>query len=467
MTPKRGCVMNAKKKYEIDMCSGPIVTKLLLFTGPLILSNILQLLFNAADVIVVGKYAGDHSLAAVGSVGPVTNLMINLFIGVSIGANVMASRYYGAKDEKRFRLTTHTSMLVSMAGGVILAILGFAMSRQILEWMSSPEEVIDLATIYLKIYFLGMPAQLLYNFGSAILRAVGDTKRPMYYLTFAGVVNVILNLIFVIPLHMHVAGVALATIISQAISAGLIVRCLMREEGILKLSLKELAIDKQSLIKVIQIGLPASLQGMTFSFSNIIIQASVNSFGATIVAGNSAAQNIEGFVYIAMNCFYQACLSFISQNVGARQFDRINKVTVRAEGCVIVTGLVLGNLGYFFGYQLLNLYTDSRVVMDAGMVRMLYILCPYCLCGMMDVMVGAIRGLGYSIMPMIVSLLGACGLRLFWIFTFFQLPVFHEPQYLYVTYPVSWAITFTVHVICYIIVKRKFDARMRLMSSEA
>lgn len=459
-------VANTNKKYVIDMCSGPIVSRLLMFTGPLILSHILQLLFNAADVIVVGKYAGDNSLAAVGSVGPVTNLMINLFIGISIGANVMASRYYGAGDEKRFKLTTHTSTFVSLIGGVVLAVIGFTSAKQILTWMSSPPEVIDLATLYLRIYFLGMPAQLLYNFGSAILRAVGDTKRPMYYLTFAGVINVILNLIFVIFMHMDVAGVALATIISQTISAMLIMRCLIREEGMLKLNFRELKVDRPTLIRIIQIGLPASLQGMTFSLSNIIIQASVNSFGATIVAGNSAAQNLEGFVYVAMNSFYQACLSFVSQNVGARKFERINKITVRAVICVTITGLVLGNLGYIFGYGLLNLYTDSRAVMDAGMVRMLYILCPYCLCGMMDVMVGAIRGLGYSIMPMIVSLLGACGLRLFWIFTFFQLPQFHTPQNLYVTYPVSWTITFSTHVICYIIVKKKFDASVRKYTEE-
>lgn len=449
------------KKYEIDMCNGPIIGKLLLFTGPLMLSSILQLLFNAADVIVVGKYAGDNSLAAVGSVGPVINLLVNLFIGLSIGANVLGSRYFGAKDEERFSKTLHTSMLISAIGGVILGIIGIVSAHRVLIWMQSPVEVIDLATEYLIIYFVGMPVQLIYNFGSAILRAIGDTRRPMYYLTFAGVVNVALNLLFVIVFSMDVAGVALATIISQGISAFLVVRCLMKEDGPLKLYLSKLSIDKDIFGKIIRIGLPASLQGVTFSFSNIIIQSSVNSFGATIVAGNSAAQNIEGFVYVAMNSFYQACLSFVSQNVGARKFSRINAITVRAQICVIATGLLLGNLGYFFGNGLLSLYTDSPAVMEAGMLRMLYILCPYCLCGMMDVMVGAIRGLGYAIMPMIVSLIGACGLRLFWIFTFFQTERFHKPQYLYMTYPVSWSLTFIVHVICFIIVKRKFDRQIR------
>lgn len=448
-----------KRKYEIDMCSGPIVSKLLLFTVPLILSSVLQLLFNAADVIVVGKYAGDNSLAAVGSVGPVTNLMINLFIGFSVGANVMASRYFGAKDNEHFSMTLHTSMLLSVIGGVIVGLVGFVSSYQILVWMSSPAEVINLANIYLKIYFLGMPAQLVYNFGSAIMRAVGDTRRPMYYLLFAGVVNVILNLIFVIPLHMDVAGVALATVISQTISAVLVVNCMLHESGILRMSRDKLKIDGPTLGRIIRIGLPAGLQGMMFSLSNIIIQSSVNSFGATVVAGNSAAQNIEGFVYVSMNSFYQACMSFVSANVGARQFGRINKIAVRAEMCVIVVGLTLGNLGYLFGHGLLSLYTDSEAVIAAGLDRMRYIMVTYCLCGMMDVMVGAIRGIGYAIMPMIVTLIGACGLRLFWIFTFFQLPRFHEVKYLFLTYPVSWMLTFLAHTVCFVIVKKKFDKR--------
>lgn len=451
---------NTKKKYEIDMCNGPIVSKLLMFTVPLILSSVLQLLFNAADVIVVGKYAGDNSLAAVGSVGPVTNLMVNLFIGLSVGANVMASRYFGAGDGERFSKTLHTSLLLSLIGGVVLGIIGFFTSYQILRMMSSPAEVINLANVYLKIYFIGLPSLMVYNFGSAILRAVGDTKRPMYYLLFAGVVNVILNLLFVIVFRMNVAGVALATVISQTISAILVVRCLMKEDGYLRLYLNKLNIDKYILGKIVGIGLPAGLQGMMFSLSNVIIQSSVNSFGATVVAGNSAAQNLEGFVYVSMNSFYQACMSFVSANVGGRKFDRINKITVRAEMCVIVVGLGLGNIFYLFGRTLLGLYTDSPLVIDAGIERMLYIMVPYCLCGMMDVMVGAIRGIGYAIMPMVVTLVGACGLRLFWIFTFFQLPRFHEVKWLFLTYPVSWAITFTSHVVCFIIVKKKFDKRM-------
>ena len=445
------------RSYKIDMCSGPIVSRLLMFTGPLVVSSVLQLLFNAADVIVVGKYAGDNSLAAVGSVVPLVNLMINLFIGLSIGSNVLASRYYGSKDNTQLSKTLHTSMIISFIGGIILAIVGFAWSNRILTWMDSPAETLPLASLYFRIYALGMPASMVYNFGSAILRAVGDTRRPMYYLFSAGIVNVILNLFFVITLSMDVAGVALATIISQVISAVLVVRCLMNEKGALKLDLRKLSVDTHILSWIIRIGLPAGFQGMLFSFSNVIIQTSVNGFGATVVAGNSAAMNIEGFVYVSMNAFYQACLSFVSANVGARTYDRINRIVIRALGCVIITGMILGGSAYLFGSALLSIYTNSEAVIAAGLVRMAYICLPYFLCGMMEIMVGALRGLGYAILPMIVSLIGACGLRLVWIFTFFRLPRFHETKYLYITYPVSWIVTFLAHVICYITVKKKFD----------
>lgn len=440
------------------MCSGPIVSRLLIFTGPLILSSVLQLLFNAADVVVVGKYAGDNSLAAVGSVVPLINLMISLFIGLSIGSNVLASRYSGSRDDVMLCRTVHTSVLVSIISGIVLAAVGFVLSGQMLIWMDSPKETLPLATIYLRIYFLGMPASMAYNFGSALLRAVGDTRRPMYYLTVAGVVNVILNLFFVISFHMDVAGVALATVISQIISAVLVLRCLMKEEGAIRLVPSKLHVDRYILVRIFSIGLPASFQGMLFSISNVIIQTSVNGFGATVVAGNSAAQNIEGFVYVSMNAFYQACISFVSANVGARKFDRINRIVFRAEGCVILTGMILGGAAYAFGYSLLSIYTNSAAVIEAGMKRVMFICLPYFLCGMMDVMVGALRGLGYAILPMIVSLVGACGLRLAWIFTLFQKPRFHETGYLYVTYPISWTVTFLAHVLCYTVVKKKFDA---------
>ena len=439
------------------MCSGPIVGRLLLFTVPLILSSVLQLLFNAADVVVVGKYAGDNSLAAVGSVVPLVNLLISAFMGLSIGSNVLASRYRGSRDDSSLSRTVHTSMLVSAISGMILTVIGVIFAEPILILMNSPVETLPLASLYLRIYFVGMPASMVYNFGSAILRAVGDTKRPMYYLTAAGIVNVILHLLFVIRFRMDVAGVGIATVISQIISAALVVRCLMGEEGALRFDPRKLGIDKDILIRITRIGLPASFQGMLFSLSNVIRQSSVNGFGATVVAGNSAAMNIEGFIYVSMNAFYQACISFVSANVGARRHERINKIVIRSEACVIVTGMLLGGLAYMFGSELLSIYTDSDAVIRAGLIRMLYICLPYFLCGMMDVMVGGLRGLGYAVLPMIVSLVGACGLRLLWIFTLFRLPRFHETRYLYITYPVSWTVTFLAHVICYIAVKKKFD----------
>ena len=445
-----------KQSYKIDMCSGPIVGRLLLFTGPLILSSVLQLLFNAADVVVVGKYAGDNSLAAVGSVGPLINLLVSLFMGLSIGSNVLASRYYGSKNDYQMQRTVHTSMLVSLISGIILAIAGSLLAGRILIWMNSPDETFALARLYLRIYFLGMPASMVYNFGSALLRAVGDTRRPMYYLSAAGVINVILNLIFVISFKMDVAGVAAATVISQVISAALVVACLMRERGALRLDLRMLSIDRAILVKIIRIGLPASFQGMLFSISNVIIQTSVNGFGATVVAGNSAAQNIEGFVYVSMNSFYQACISFVSANVGARRFERINKILVRAEACVVVTGMLLGGYAYLDSHRLISLYTNSRAVIEAGKIRMMYISLPYFLCGMMDVMVGGLRGLGYAVLPMIVSLIGACGLRLAWIFTLFQIPRFHTLFWLYMTYPVSWTATLIVLLwVFHVIYQRK------------
>ena len=450
------------KKYEIDMCSGSILKKMLLFTIPLMCSSILQLLFNAADIIVVGQYAGDNSLAAVGSTTSLINLLTNLFLGLSVGGNVMVAHFYGAKQDRDLEETVHTAILLSLFSGLLLTIVGCLGAKQILTWMDTPREVLPLATIYLRIYFLGMPAMMAYNFGSAILRAIGDTKRPLYYLSFAGVINVLLNLLFVIVFHMDVAGVATATAISQCLSAVLVIRCLMKEEGAIRLNLRELRIYPDKFFKILQVGIPAGFQGVVFSLSNVVIQASVNSFGATVVAGNSAALNIEGFVYMAMNAFHQAAISFTSQNMGAAKYERINRIVFTAEACVVVVGLVFGNLVVFFGYPLLGLYTASAEVAAAGMFRLKIICGVYALCGMMDVMVGILRGMGYAIMPMIVSLIGACGLRLLWIFTFFRMEQFHTPTSLYMTYPVSWTLTFLVHVICFVVVKRRLNKQIKM-----
>jgi len=442
-------------KYEMDMCSGSILGKILLFTLPLMCSSLLQLLFNAADIIVVGRFAGDNSLAAVGSTSSLINLLTNFFMGMSVGANVLVARFFGAKNQKDLSETVHTAMTLSLYSGILLTVIGLVGAEQILLWMNTPVDVLPLATLYLRIYFLGMTAMMLYNFGSAILRAIGDTKRPLYYLTIAGIINVLLNLLFVIVFKMDVAGVAAATAISQCISAVLIVRCMMKEQGSIHLELSELRVKGDKFKRILQIGLPASFQGILFSFSNVIIQSSVNSFGAVTVAGNSAGANIEGFVYVSMNAFHQAAISFTSQNVGAAKYERVNKILYMSQLCVIVAGVVFGNLAVFFGYPLLRMYTTSPAVMEAGMRRMEIICRYYAFCGMMDVMVGSLRGLGYAVMPMIVSLVGACGLRLFWIFTFFRMEQFHTVTSLYLTYPASWLLTFLAHVGCFIVVRRK------------
>lgn len=444
-----------KTKYEMDMCSGSILKKMLMFAVPLMFSSILQLLFNAADIVVVGRFAGDNSLAAVGSTSSLINLLVNLFVGLSVGANVLIAHYYGAKEMDDLKKAVHTVITISLISGLIMTVVGVVCARQFLIWMDTPDKVLDLATTYLKIYFMGMVANMVYNFGAAILRAVGDTKRPLYYLVVAGVVNVVLNLIFVIKFDMDVAGVALATVISQCISAILVIRCLIKETGGIHLDLRCLCIHKGNLIKILQVGVPAGFQGMLFSLSNVVIQSAVNGFGETVVAGNSAAANIEGFVYVAMNAFHQAAISFTSQNVGAGRYDRINKILYIAQIYVFMVGLGLSTLVIILGEPLLGLYTNSPAVVDAGLIRLKYIVSLYFLCGMMDTMVGSLRGLGYAIMPMIVSLIGACGLRLIWIATVFQMPEFHSIEMIYITYPVSWFLTFMTHVMCFAIVRRK------------
>lgn len=443
------------KKYEIDMCSGSVFGKMLLFALPLMCSSILQLLFNAADIVVVGRFAGDNALAAVGSNTALINLLTNIFVGLSVGTNVLTAQYYGAKNESDLKATVHTSMLLSIYSGILLTVIGLFGAHRLLVLMQAPPEVLELAILYLRIYFLGMTSTMVYNFGSAILRAVGDTKRPLYYLLGAGIVNVVLNLFFVIECHMGVAGVGIATVISQTISALLVVRCLVKEQGGIHLELKELAISKEKLGKIMQIGLPAGFQGTVFSLSNVVIQSAVNSFGNIAVAGNSAAANIEGFVYMAMNAFYQATISFTSQNYGAREYKRIYKILFAGEFCVIITGLLLGNLAVFFGETLLGIYSPSAEVIAAGMVRMKYICTLYALCGVMDVLVGALRGIGYSIIPMVVSLVGACGLRLLWIATVFRIPEYHSLATVYLSYPITWTITLIVHAITFALVARK------------
>ena len=452
------------KDYTIDMCSGSIVGKMIRFSLPLMASGMLQLLFNAADVIVLGRFAGDNSMGAVGSTTALINLFTNLFIGLSVGVNIIASRAHGAHFERDMQDAVHTSMLLSVICGAALAIIGVFLAPEMLELMKATENQLPLATLYLRIYFLGMPAMMVYNFGSSILRAVGDTKRPLYFLTIAGVVNIGLNLLFVIVAQMDVAGVALATVISQTVSATLTVVCMIKEKGSIHLNLRKLRIKAHVLGSIVRVGVPAGLQGAIFSLSNVVIQSSVNLFGDTVVNGNSAAQSIEMFIYMAMNTFYQAAITFTGQNVGAKKYNRIPRILASSLICVTVTGLALGWIAYLFGPQLVGIYTNSdnrAEVIAAGIVRMGYIVTTYALCGMMDVMVGMLRGLGYSIMPMIVSVIGACGLRILWIATIFQIPEYHKITTVYLSYPVTWTVTLLTHIICYIIIWNRLKKRQK------
>lgn len=439
-----------RKKYEMDMTDGPLLPKILAYSGPLILTGILQLLYNAADVVVVGNFAGPKALAAVSSTGSLINLLVNIFMGLSVGASVVIARAYGAQDIRRMRNAEHTAISIAAVSGIFVGALGFFLARPMLELMDSPKDVIDGATLYVKIYFLGMPANMLYNFGAATLRAVGDTKRPLYYLTVSGLVNVVLNLILVIIFHMDVAGVAIATVVSQIVSMILVLLCLLRTEGNIRLNPRELRIDKRELADIARVGLPAGLQGSLFSISNVLIQASVNSFGSMVVAGNGVASNLEGFVYTAMNAQYQANLTFASANYGAGKYERVRKVVWVCLGVVTAIGLGMGLLFLLLGPQLISLCNQDPAVIEAGMERMRVILPMYFLCGLMDVMVGQMRGIGYSVLPMIVSLTGACLLRIIWIMTVFAA---NKTQFtLYISYPISWFATFTVHMICYRIV---------------
>lgn len=443
------------RQNQINMTEGPIFGKLLQFSIPLIFSSVLQLLFNAADVVVVGRFAGDNSLAAVGSTGSLINLLINLFTGLSIGSNVVAAHYFGADKKTQIQDTVHTSILVSIYSGLFLTVVGVLGCHGILKLMQAPEEVLDLATIYLRIYFGGITATMLYNFGSALLRAKGDTKRPLYILLLSGIINLILNLIFVIPLKMGVAGVGLATVLSQCLSAVLVIILLVKEKDEFHLDFRKLRINTAIFSKIVKIGLPAGFQGIMFSFSNVIIQSSVNSFGAVIIAGNSAACNLEGFIYTSMNGFSQGALTFCSQNLGARKIDRIKRLTWISQISIIVIGAVLGAVFLFFGHELLGIYSTSQEVIQAGMIRLWVIFTTYYLCGMMDGMANTIRGIGHSLMPVISSLTGACLFRIIWLFTIFPIEQFHKPITIFITYPISWILTFIANLIFYnIYIKR-------------
>ena len=444
-----------KKKYR-SMTEGPLLPNIISYTIPIILTSILQLLFNAADLVVVGRFCGSISVAAVGATGAITNLVVNLFVGLSVGAGVCVAHALGAKENQAVHRTVHTALPAALVSGVFLTIVGVAFSDALLRMMDTPDNVLSLSSLYMRIYFSGMTFNMVYNFCASILRAAGDTKSPLIYLTIAGVINVLLNLFFVTVLHMNVAGVALATTISQAISAVLVVIELMRRTDACKLSLKQLRIYKPQLLKMVRIGLPAGIQGSLFSISNVIVQSSVNSFGEVVMSGNAAAGNIEGFVYVGMNALCQTSVNFVGQNVGAHKYHRARQTLFLCLICSTVIGLSTSMLAYAFAPQLLSIYiTDSAEAISYGVLRMSVVCFTYCLCGLMDTTTGALRGVGASLIPMVISILGICGIRLGWIFTIFQIPQFHTPWWLYVSYPVSWAVTFAAQIVAFILVYRK------------
>lgn len=446
------------------MCSGPLLRKILLFTIPLSLSGILQLLFNAADVIVIGRYAGSQALGAVGATGPLVNLIVNTFLGLSVGTSSTVANYCGARDEEGIHESVHTAITVSLICGVLVMLLGICFASPILRLMDTPEDIIDLSSLYLRIYFGGIIGTIVYNFGASILRAMGDTRRPLIYLLISGIINVLLNLLFVIRFHMSVAGVALATVISQIISAIFVLRALCKMDGCFKLQFKMLRIYSRCFHNMMRIGVPAGIQSAFFGLSNTLIQSSVNSFGSVAVAGNAASLNLEGFIYTAMNSFHHTAIAFLGQNVGAKKYERINRIVLACLGLVTLTGALLGILYVIFAAQLVGIYSPDPEVISFGIIRLVLFGYTYFICGQMDVMAGALRGLGHSVTPMITSLLGACGFRIFWIYTFFAA---HRTLFiLYISYPVSWVLTLSANLIAFFIVKKKLMARMHEVSKQ-
>ncbi len=446
------------KRYEIDMCNGTIINKLISFSLPLMLSGILQLLFNAVDIIVVGRFSGSESLAAVGSTTALINVFINLFIGISQGSNVLAARFYAANKPKEMSDTVHTSITVAIISGIVMAFVGFFFARFSLELMGTPDNVIDKATLYMQIYFLGMPFFMLYNYGAAILRAIGDTKRPLYFLVVSGVTNAVLNLFLVIVFHLDVAGVAIATVISQMISCVMVLLCLYRTEGIYQLRFKKLGINGRVLRQILQVGVPAGIQSTVINFSNVLLQSSVNSFGATAMAGYTAANNILGFLYVSVNAVTQACMSFTSQNFGVGKWKRMDRVLI---DCILLSAsvaLVLGFGFYFFGPEVLQIYTEDSAVISCGMEIVGITTTTYFLCGIMDLFPGALRGMGYSAAPMLLSIIGTVGIRIIWIFMVF--PAHRSLMVLFISYPFSWLVTIIMQVICFWLVRRHLHRKM-------
>ena len=443
------------RSYTMDMTSGSLAKKILIFAIPLALSNLLQMMFNAADLVVVSRFAGDNCMAAVGANGPLVNMMVRAFTGISVGANVLAARERGAGEREEIHRTVHTAMSVALTGGVLLLAVGLIGADWLMQWMEVPEAITDQAAVYLKIYFWGMPATLIYDFGAALLRSVGDTRRPLYYLTLSGVVNVLLNLVLVVVFRLDVAGVAIATVVSNILSASLVLRCLLRDEGDIRLELRKLRIYRDKLLSILRIGLPAGIQASVFSMSNVLIQSSINSFGETVIAGHAASSTLQGFVHCVDHSLCSTVVSFMGQNIGARKMERVPRVLLIALGYQVAASAVIVALFAVWGETLLGIYTQTPEVIAVGMTEFSVMITFYFLCGCMNVMGSAMRGIGYSLTSMIVSMVGVCGFRVVWIATVFQIPAYHTYKSLMTSYPISWLATFLIHLGCWCYAIRK------------
>lgn len=446
-------------KYEIDMVNGSIMDKLISFALPLMISGILQLAFNAVDIIVVGQFSGSKSLAAVGSTTALINVFVNLFMGISLGANVLAARFYAAGKDEEMSKTVHTSIMIALISGIVMGVVGVIFARGALEIMGTPDDVIGLSTIYMRIYFCGMPFFMLYNYGAAILRAVGDTRRPLLFLVVAGVTNAVLNMILVIVFHLGVAGVAIATIISQLISCILVLRCLYMTDSSYQLRFSRLCMKKFYLVQIFQVGIPAGVQSTVINISNALLQSSVNSFGSTAMAGYTAANNILGFLYASVNAVTQACMSFTSQNYGVGKYKRMDRVLLDCGILSFVIALVLGCGSYMCGGEILKVYTEDPEVIRCGVEILSITTVPYFLCGIMDLFPGALRGMGHSGVPMILSIIGTVGTRIVWIFWIF--PQHRSLYTLFISYPASWFITIVLQVICFVFVRRTVHGQLK------
>ena len=446
-----------KNKFEIDMCNGPIMSKLISFSVPLILSGMLQLMFNAVDIIVVGQFSGSTSLAAVGSTTALINVFVNLFMGISLGANVVSARCYAMGRREEMSKTVHTAITIALVSGIIMAVIGVIFAKGALLLMGTPENVIDLSTLYMRIYFLGMPFFMLYNYGAAILRAVGDTKRPLIFLVISGCINAGINMLLVIVFDMGVAGVAIGTVISQFVSCALVINCLYRTKSSYQLRYSKLKIEKDYMIQIFQVGVPAGIQSTVINFSNALLQSSVNSFGSVAMAGYTAANNVLGFLYVSVNSITQACMSFTSQNYAVGKHKRMDRVLIDCMVLSISVALILGGGAYLFGTYILNIYTSDADVIKCGLEILSITTVPYFFCGIMDLFPGALRGMGYSTVPMILSIIGTVGVRILWIFVFF--PMHRSLYFLFISYPGSWIATIVMQVICYMLVRKKIASQ--------